>query len=256
MSSFLLELLWFLAFFGYMITLLHPTLNIYFHYGKVRKLVQTTTTITTNVSFSLTSKQFWTSLYTINALIVVIYLIYFAQFQKLLLLVYLSHLIRRSYECFFIHKFSNQFPIQLIVAATGFGFYFATLSSLIFISRFEQLEIQFHPKYIPFFIILQWKQFECHRILSLLRKDENYQTFSIPQTGLFQYVLSPHYLCEILLYLILYFMFPHRLLLYCFAFVLLNLVISAKRSKKWYETTFSSQRHQIAARYALIPFLF
>ncbi|CAK7274110.1 3-oxo-5-alpha-steroid 4-dehydrogenase [Sporothrix epigloea] len=97
-------------------------------------------------------------------------------------------------------------------------------------------------------------QFICHVQLSGLRK------YSMPDEGLFRYLISPHYTCEIVLYGALAIVsapegkFINRTMLSSLLLVLANLGVTADRTKQWYSDTFGAER--VAPKWRMIPFIF
>jgi 3-oxo-5-alpha-steroid 4-dehydrogenase 3 / polyprenol reductase len=97
-------------------------------------------------------------------------------------------------------------------------------------------------------------QFKCHQYLSGLRK------YSLPEAGMFRYLVCPHYTCECLLYLSLAIVAApegqlcNRTILCGLGFVAANLGITASGTRKWYSGKFGSE--QIKDKWNMIPFVY
>lgn len=76
----------------------------------------------------------------------------------------------------------------------------------------------------------------------------------------FQILTCPHYTAECGIYLSLAFLaaprgaIVNKTILAAFVFVLVNLSVTAAKSKKWYEQRFG--RDKVAARWILVPYLY
>ncbi|KAK7873340.1 hypothetical protein R5R35_011384 [Gryllus longicercus] len=102
-----------------------------------------------------------------------------------------------------------------------------------------------------------YQQSKMGFILANLRKNNKGEVISvkhkIPHGDMFEYVSSPHLLCEILMYLGLTFvMWGASIWPWVFFWVLTNQVESALLTHQWYKTTFSNYPSQ---RKAIFPFI-
>ena len=104
------------------------------------------------------------------------------------------------------------------------------------------------------FLAASYQQNECHGYLAGLKK------YSLPEAGLFRYLVCPHYTCECLIYLALAVagappgQIFNRTLLCATLFVAVNLGATAIGTQEWYRQKFGSER--LASRHRMIPFLF
>ncbi|KAJ0354346.1 hypothetical protein COL154_001899 [Colletotrichum chrysophilum] len=84
--------------------------------------------------------------------------------------------------------------------------------------------------------------------------------YSLPEQGLFRYLVCPHYTCECLLYLGLAIaaapqgQMINRTLLSAFWFIVANLGTTADGTKEWYAQKFGAEK--VASKWKMIPFLF
>ncbi|KAI0871884.1 hypothetical protein GGS24DRAFT_39135 [Hypoxylon argillaceum] len=103
------------------------------------------------------------------------------------------------------------------------------------------------------FLIAWFMQYRCHRYLAGLKK------YSLPEGGLFRYLVCPHYTCECLLYLSLAVMAApegqlyNRTLICAVLFVSVNLGVTANGTKLWYGEKFGSR---VEGKWKMIPIIF
>ncbi|KAI0971090.1 hypothetical protein F4678DRAFT_472613 [Xylaria arbuscula] len=97
-------------------------------------------------------------------------------------------------------------------------------------------------------------QYRCHQHLAGLKK------YSLPEEGLFRYLVCPHYTCECLLYLSLAVLaapegqFCNQTLACAVLFVSTNLGVTASGTKSWYGEKFGEEKVQ--GRWKMIPIVF
>ncbi|KAI1124360.1 hypothetical protein F5Y10DRAFT_31729 [Nemania abortiva] len=103
------------------------------------------------------------------------------------------------------------------------------------------------------FLTAWFMQYRCHRYLAGLKK------YSLPDDGLFRYLVCPHYTCECMLYLSLAVMAAPEGQLYnqtlacAVLFVSANLGVTAHGTKLWYGERFGSR---VKGRWKMIPVVF
>jgi 3-oxo-5-alpha-steroid 4-dehydrogenase 3 / polyprenol reductase len=104
------------------------------------------------------------------------------------------------------------------------------------------------------FLFASYKQNECHEYLATLRK------YTLPDEGLFQYLICPHYTCECLVYLSMAVagapggQVLNRTVLCGALFVAVNLGATAAGTKQWYIQKFGADK--LAGRWRMIPYIF
>ncbi|KAI1335489.1 hypothetical protein F5Y15DRAFT_245236 [Xylariaceae sp. FL0016] len=97
-------------------------------------------------------------------------------------------------------------------------------------------------------------QYRCHKYLSELKK------YSLPEDGLFRYLVCPHYTCECVLYLSLAILAApagrpcNQTMLYAVIFVSVNLGVTAIGTRKWYSEKFG--RRSVEKKWTMIPLVF
>ena len=175
---------------------------------------------------------------------------------------YQLHLSRRLYESMFVHIFSV--GSRMNVLHYGFGILFYIMAPLTI--AFDEGHGHDHTAPFTFFcgsVVLAGAfvvQFRSHTILASLRNNKDRETYAIPRGGLFEYVSSPHYLAEIIIYISLGVMSSPMIrtlrhaaiwaLMLCT--IIVNLSVSAIKSHAWYRRTF---KNYPKSRRALIPSL-
>ncbi|KAJ2295514.1 hypothetical protein IWW55_005423 [Coemansia sp. RSA 2706] len=114
------------------------------------------------------------------------------------------------------------------------------------------------------FVYASVHQWRCHHILFRLRRQQLARVsrqpqpaaaYALPSSDLFDYVSSPHYLCEVLVYVSLWIATgcQAQTLLWVVLWTAVNLGITARESQLWYRRTFGHKFPQ--ARRALVPFV-
>ncbi|KAI0905908.1 hypothetical protein F4823DRAFT_627437 [Ustulina deusta] len=104
------------------------------------------------------------------------------------------------------------------------------------------------------FLTAWFMQYRCHRHLAGLKK------YSLPEDGLFRYLVCPHYTCECLLYLSMAVMAAPEGQLYnqtlacAVLFVSINLGVTANGTKLWYGEKFGSDK--VEGKWKMLPIVF
>jgi len=154
-------------------------------------------------------------------------------------------LTRRAFECITIHKFSER-RLELINSLFAFCFYLLiSLGPVV-----ESLRDSNAPEVIPtfhinrisliaaaMFLLASYHQHVCHKILSNLRNDaKSSQRYGIPYGDWFEWVSSPHYFAEILIYITFLIVvgLNNMSMWLALMFVVLNLTHSAYKTHNWY----------------------
>lgn len=97
-------------------------------------------------------------------------------------------------------------------------------------------------------------QYWCHKHLAGLKK------YSLPEGGMFRFLVCPHYTCECLLYISMMLAaapegrWYNKTLLCAVVFASVNLGVTAGGTRSWYQGKFGPE--SVAARWNMIPFVF
>lgn len=107
---------------------------------------------------------------------------------------------------------------------------------------------------LPLFLSGWVMQHQCHKHLAGLKK------YSLPDSGMFHYLVCPHYTCECLIYFSLAVLgappgqWCNRTLLSVLTFVAVNLGVTAYGTKNWYIEKFGPER--VKAKWTMLPFVY
>ncbi|VIO93657.1 Uncharacterized protein BM_BM1683 [Brugia malayi] len=182
-------------------------------------------------------------------------------FNLMGLLLYLTHVIRRLYECLYVSIFSDS-SMNILHFLLGITFYpFCVCSQLASFTLLNNkteiniLTILFYTALPIAIFIVQIKQHHCFVLLAQLRLNSgvNANTYAIPNGGLFEHCLSPHYLLEIILYFLFALIYHLSTpMLLCFLFVTINQTIAALLNQNWYKRHFHKFFNN---QKALIPYI-
>lgn len=188
---------------------------------------------------------------------------------------------RRLYECFVIMKPSKS-TMWFVHWVMGLGYYLG-VSLSIWVEGSGKSPLQFFSKCLLSFVkdaILQgdlpgaltadvqlkaaialplflggWTmQHQCHKHLAGLKK------YSLPDSGMFHYLVCPHYTCECLIYFSLAVLgapagqWCNRTLLSVLAFVAVNLGVTAYGTRNWYVEKFGPER--VVGKWIMLPFVY
>uniref|UniRef100_A0A452FA97 Polyprenal reductase n=1 Tax=Capra hircus TaxID=9925 RepID=A0A452FA97_CAPHI len=188
-----------------------------------------------------------------------------------LVLVFLwLHSLRRLFECFYVSVFSNA---VIHVVQYCFGLVYYILVGLTVLSQVpmdgrnvyvigKNLLMQarwFHILGMMMFIWSSAHQYKCHVILSNLRKNKAgvviHCNHRIPFGDWFEYVSSPNYLAELMIYISMAVTFGFYNLTWWLVvtYVFFSQALSAFLSHKFYKSKFISYPKH---RKAFLPFLF
>ncbi|XP_059179154.1 polyprenol reductase-like [Physella acuta] len=171
---------------------------------------------------------------------------------------------RRLYECFYVSSFSKStisfihyFYGIFLYCSFGFGLVASVPVEKLNFSTPNVLET---VRYILAIAIFCWSSHFQHKsmltfaALRLDQKDKQPSGHFIPHGHLFDIVTSPHFLCEIVIYLThcLVFRFNNTYLFSVALFVVTNQVVASWNAHKWYKETYPNYPAQ---RKALIPYV-
>nr|XP_043609323.1 polyprenol reductase 2-like [Erigeron canadensis] len=207
-----------------------------------------------------------------------------------MLLLMEAQVLRRFYETIYIFNYSPSARMHILGYFAGLFFYTAAPLSLCctfapeVFNFVKNLLVEFIVKgkdrmsrpefniwmFVTPFLRLRWytwigaaiffwgwmHQFRCHEILGSLReKSEKMEEYVIPYGDWFEYVSSPHYSAEIVIYggLLVASGGADLSLWLLFAFVVANLVFAATETQRWYLHKFDDYPRN---RFAIFPFVY
>ncbi|GAB4836206.1 hypothetical protein Ancab_001122 [Ancistrocladus abbreviatus] len=164
------------------------------------------------------------------------------------------HFLKRVLEVLFVHKYSggmNLFDVLLISVS-----YFSATATMIYAQHtswdFPEPSVNLTYAGIVLFLLGIGGNFYHHYILSTLRK-KGEKEYKIPSGGLFNLVVCPHYLFEVLVFVGITFIAQT---LYSLSFTLGTVLYLMGRSyaiRKWYVSKFEDFPTRVKA---IIPYLF
>lgn len=163
------------------------------------------------------------------------------------------HFFKRVVEVLFVHRYSGGMAIDSVILISFIYSFFATC--LIYVMQISEglpsPSMNLMPLGLFLFIVGMSGNLYHHYLLSRLRKD-GAKGYSIPQGGLFEFVVCPHYLFEIIDFVGLA-VISQTALGFCTAItVSLYLLGRSLSTKAWYVKKFEGFP---SSRKALIPFL-
>ena len=192
------------------------------------------------------------------------------------------HLARRVYESLYIERPSQQAKMHISHYLTGLGFYgamvFGTwLEGAANLGVYGDIINNNHTSNmdsskqvsIPtivrttlgvlLFLYATNHQHTCHHILGSLRKNIG-SGYQIPQGDWFEWIVVPHYLCDILIYLALNILngFKNWIFLCGLIWTTINLTITASETKIWYQKTFGDEYKKKfpKGRWIILPWVY
>ncbi|KAJ2658225.1 hypothetical protein IW148_004781 [Coemansia sp. RSA 1199] len=175
---------------------------------------------------------------------------------------YCIHVATRLKECVFDQPTTDA-RMHVGQYAVGMVFYIATPFAIVadaYCARsWQPVSLWMVAAAVALFAFASLHQWRCHRILFQLRRIKLQHgtagSYALPSGDLFEYVSSPHYLCEILVYVSLWMAagFQAPTLLCVVIWTAVNLSITAHESQVWYRRTFGDLFPQ--NRRMLLPFI-
>ncbi|KAF2075343.1 hypothetical protein CYY_003372 [Polysphondylium violaceum] len=256
---------WILGITIYLLKVFNKDFNHFTSYGKLSNQNKSTssssssktTTATRNdnndkpfsivnfLSLFYLDRCFIVTEFTLNKTILIIYLLFIIQGS------------RRFLETYFIQKHVYS-RMNNLLFLSGLSYYLFLVLSLYF--EYSVKSSTTTSSLIPItvgiilFTFASFKQYQCHVILSSLRKDNNDNKHSIPYGEWFNLVSSPHYFSELLIYFsyLLITQFQYKSLILCFLFTSINLIHRSMDIHQWYMGQF---KYYPKNRKSIIPFI-
>nr|XP_043633789.1 very-long-chain enoyl-CoA reductase-like [Erigeron canadensis] len=165
------------------------------------------------------------------------------------------HFFKRIVEVMFVHKFSGS---MMLDAATTIGLSYAVSISTVIYAQYLSMEFPepcMDLKYIglAMFLVGIVGNFYHHYILSNLRKNGD-KAYKIPKGGLFDLVICPHYLFEIVGFIGVL-CIAQTMSMFCYTLGTIFLLMGRSHAtRKWYVSKFGEKFPKDVK--AIIPHLF
>lgn len=242
--------LWLLIDGKFPLTLIDFILQRFYIFGKLKNENQNKRKI-----FGDLPKSYFLHFY-ILALLINLPLFIIFRSAILLSTLFLCHILRRLYECFYVHRFGPNSTMSIIHYLVGLFHY--PMVGLTILVDYE------YSDYQPSFIIIclslflffnaSYVQYRVHLTLANIRRNTN-ENYPIPHGYWpFKYFSSPNYIAEIVLYISFWLISHHTSsFLSLLIWVLVNQSLSALFAHQWYRQHYGNEYP--SNRYALIPFL-
>ncbi|XP_057512952.1 uncharacterized protein LOC130795013 [Actinidia eriantha] len=164
------------------------------------------------------------------------------------------HFFKRILEVLFVHKFSGGMSLDTAIIISVA--YFASTASMIYVNHltlgFPEPLIDLKYLGTLIFLIGIYGNFYHHYLLSKLRHKSE-KGYKLPKGGLFNLVICPHYLFEILAFFGIFLISQTLLSLSCAVGSALYLAGRSYMTRKWYLSKFESFPVEVKA---LIPYIF
>ncbi|KAF9813150.1 hypothetical protein SFRURICE_015639 [Spodoptera frugiperda] len=176
--------------------------------------------------------------------------------------------IRRLYETYYLQVFAKSSKMNLSHYLAGIIHYFACIIAVVgqaplFCGQQSRDSIKWNDLRttilaVPctvIFLITWYEQFQTNIIFANLRKDKKSgevvtEEHKIPHGRMFEYVSSPHRMCEIILYTVLLMLVPTKTFFCIYLWVLGNQIQTAIQAHEWYKKSFEKYPTN---RYAVFP---
>ena len=159
------------------------------------------------------------------------------------------HFLKRVLESLFLHRYSG--PIDPFTTLMIAAFYSLCAGTIGWLNRnpWTAVDVWFGLG-IFIFVVGMSGNFYHHKLLADLRK--NSLDYFIPKGGLFDYVVCPHYLFEILTWLGIALLSRHLAAWMTLLFIIFYLSARALRALRWYHSKFTGFPKD---RKAILPFV-
>jgi hypothetical protein len=170
-------------------------------------------------------------------------------YQVVVLVCLSAHFLKRLLEAWFLHKYSG--PMNPLAAVAISCFYSLTTFIPAYINRTPVSEIDpLVAAGMGVFLVGEILNFMHHKILASLRPPS--MEYVIPRGGLFNAVVCPHYLFEIVSWFGLCLIVRHVFMFLFFFFMVTYLLVRSLQTLAWYRERFPNFPPD---RKAILPFI-
>lgn len=164
------------------------------------------------------------------------------------------HFFKRVFEVLFVHKYSGGVVLDSAILVSVA--YFISTASMIYVQHltegFPEPLIDLKYLGVVIFIVGISGNFYHHYLLSKLREKGD-KGYKLPKGGLFDLVICPHYLFEILAFLGIFLISQTLLSFSCALGSALYLAARSYVTRKWYLSKFENFPREVKA---LVPYVF
>ncbi|KAM3968208.1 polyprenal reductase [Aphomia sociella] len=179
--------------------------------------------------------------------------------------------LRRLYETYFVQIFAKSSKMNLSHYFAGIIHYFACIIATVgqaplFCGNQNRVNMTWNDARttvlaIPcsiIFLLSCYEQFRTNIIFANLRKDKKSgkvvtEDHRVPNGRFFNYVSSPHRMCEIIMYTVLLLLVPTKTFFCIYLWVLGNQIQTAIQAHEWYKKSF---KNYPTNRLIVFPYLF
>jgi 3-oxo-5-alpha-steroid 4-dehydrogenase 3 len=159
------------------------------------------------------------------------------------------HFGRRYFESKYIQKYSEKSEILIGHFVFGLGFYTAVGLAVVFDTPHDVVPYHFWtPFLVACFLFANWKQHKLHCILANIRKSpSDKHSYKIPKEDWFASITTPHYTCEIIIYMCISALFDFRnvAMILCLVWVWVGLGLLSWETFQWYLGKFPAVQDRI-----------
>lgn len=189
-------------------------------------------------------------------------------------LMYQIQLLRRFYECLFVHNFSatgSGSKVRILPSMAGIGFYVLTCPTILLASQqMKSISWKVLLIFSIIFSVASWYQNKCHKILANAPKERTktgntIYRFPFNSDNWLKYLSCPHYFCEIIIYLNFTLMLALKTtsiavllsIIMMLVFVVLNLSFTGWQTHLLYlrQEEHDANMNRKTKRWAVIPFI-
>ena len=163
-------------------------------------------------------------------------------------------ILRRCYECLYIHAWRADSKMYLPAYAVGLAHYILLPWNLVISTANQTRSTTLHVVGAVLCVYAQYQQHLHHCLLAKLRQGQSTELYLLPSGRWFNFIGSPQYLAEILIYTSFLLMMQTKGVAALLLWVASNQTLNAWRTHKWYLDHFDDYKKQ--KRKALIPYLF
>lgn len=201
--------------------------------------------------FTDVPKSYFRHFYILGLLINIPLMIIF-RVEFLLFSLFIVHMCRRLYECFFVHRFSIHAKMSFIHYLVGLIHYPCVGLTILVDHQSSSIQNRFFG--LILFLLGNYIQYQTHLTLTKLRQNSK-DIYPIPQGFfLFNYISCPNYFAEILIYISL-FLLSHKTSAFVslVIWIFVNQILSGLFTHRWYCHHY--QQNYPSTRRAILPFL-